>query len=96
MILVRPRDALLTRHISPEELAALAGDGMPDIPASAANSITLLQPGSPQLSSSLAYCEGAAAGDFLTYAAVALSFSKAGFNFVPIGFELLVARIRPE
>ena len=79
------------KDMSPEELAALAGDGTPDLPPSASNSITLLQPNSPQLSSSsLAYCEGAAAGDFLTYAAgrpIVLDGST-GFNFVPIGFEL--------
>ena len=87
------------KDMSPEELAALGGDATPDIPASASNSIVLLQPNSPQLSSSSdGYAEGAAAGDFLSYARgrpIVIDGST-GFNFVPIGFELSWPEFAPN
>ena len=87
------------KDMSPEELAALVGDGTPDLPPASSNSIMLLQPNSPQLSSSSdSYAEGAAAGDFLSYAQgrpIVIDGSS-GFNFVPIGFELSWPEFAPN
>lgn len=76
--------------LSAEDLALLSGD-TPDLPPGSSNSITLLQPNSPQLAvSSNNYVEGAAVGDFVSFVqgrAIVIDGST-GITFVPVGFEL--------